>query len=490
LRVLVVDDNEMARQITAEMTSSLGWQTDLCSDGADAVQKLAAGEGQPYQVALIDWQMPGMNGWQTAKQIRKLDCGTELPLIVMVTAHDREELAARIEAEHALTDGLLNKPFAASDLFNAVAETLRADGVQLELSGSEAAQVKRLDGLRILVVEDNVTNQMVARELLAHEGAIVEVAGGGLLAIDVLTATPARFDAVLMDVQMPDLDGYETTRRIRNTLGLQELPIVAMTANTMQTDREAAFAAGMNEHIGKPFELEQVVNTLLAQCGRAPAAKADTAAATDLPADPEGFAVQPALQRLGNNRQLYARQARRFAAQYGSDHDAIREMLDSGDTTGAANRLHTLRGVAATLGAQALAAHAAEFEADIKKASPAQNLSHPTDCLGRLLQDAGRTLLKLADGIDPVAPQSGNGASPDDAELKPLLATLESHLADGNMRAMDVYAELRPMLAGIPEDMLAKLDMAFDGLDFGGAQQVLRELADGEVIKVQESQAS
>jgi hypothetical protein len=121
---------------------------------------------------------------------------------------------------------------------------------------------------------------------------------------------------------------------------------------------------------------------------------------------------------------------------------------------------------------------------------PAQNLSHPTDCLGRLLQDAGRTLLKLADGIDPVAPQSGNGASPDDAELKPLLATLESHLADGNMRAMDVYAELRPMLAGIPEDMMAKLDTAFDGLDFGGALHVLRELADGGVIKGQESQAS
>jgi PAS domain S-box-containing protein len=477
LHVLVVDDNDKARRIAADMAASLGWQADVCCSGEQAVQRIAGSdkEQRPYDFVLLDWRMPFMDGWQTAKEIRSLPIGREVPIVVMTTPHDREDLAAHADRDTSITNGTLIKPFTASDLLDSIAETLAHHTAQPGMRRLVSA--KRLRGLRVLVVEDNPINQMIARELLASEGAAVELANGGLVAIEMLTESANRCDAVLMDIQMPDLDGYETTRRIRNDLELKELPIIAMTANTLQTDRAAAFASGMNEHIGKPFELASVVDMLLAQCGREPAASSLAGPLPALPKDPEGFSVAPALQRLSFNLKLYSRQARIFAEQFAPYQADIRELLCSGDRIAAANRLHTLRGVAATLGADRLAQHARQLEADIKADRPDPELETDVHLLGQLIQEAGDTLRDLADRLDPAIEQP-NAGPPQDADVAPFMATLEPLLTDGNMRAMEVYAELRPLLENFPDEMVAALDKAIDNLDFHAARDGLRTLMD------------
>jgi CheY-like chemotaxis protein len=382
-----------------------------------------------------------------------------------------------METDRSRVDGMLIKPFVASGMLGAVADAANGSGAASKPREARAAVPRRLQGLRVLVVEDNVTNQIVARELLRDEGAAVELAGGGLAAIRLLEEAPGRCDAVLMDVQMPDLDGYEATRRIREQLGLRDLPIVAMTANTMESDRAAALQAGMNEHIGKPIDLDRVVATLLAQAGRPPADSGDSALPPDgLPPDPAGFALEPALKRMGYNKSLYARQARRFPAEYGSGDTEIRRLLEEGKRSDAAAQLHTLRGVAAALGADALAGHAAGLEDAVKADAPAPELEKAVQRLGELLAAAGAALRQLADGLDDDRAAAAAPAPPDAAAITQRIATLASLLEEGNMRAVDLFSELRASLSGLPEDRLARLDGSFERLDFVGALDVVREL--------------
>ena len=193
----------------------------------------------------------------------------------MVTAHERELLSQRSAEEHALINGFLVKPVTASMLLDAVVDAKAAAMAAAQGQNPTAPRTpvkpKRLQGLRILVVEDNKINQMVAKGLLAQEGATVTLADDGQLGVTAVAAAQHTFDAVLMDVQMPVMDGYAATRAIRQELGLTALPIIAMTANAMASDRAACLAAGMNEHIGKPFELDQLVAMLLRYAAQADA---------------------------------------------------------------------------------------------------------------------------------------------------------------------------------------------------------------------------
>ena len=266
LRALVIDDNDVARTLLAGMVESLGWRTDVAASGAEALSLVNSSvtEFKPYQVIFVDWRMPEMDGWQTSARIRSLT-GSQC-LILMVSAHGRDALAQRSASEQATLNGFLVKPVTTSMLLDAVMDALAAGALALTGSNPAAPKAiekpKRLLGMRLLVVEDNKINQLVAKGLLTQEGAVVTVADNGRLGVQALTATPDAFDAVLMDVQMPVMDGYEATRAVRQDLGLISLPVIAMTANAMASDREACLAAGMNDHVGKPFEIDHLVATL------------------------------------------------------------------------------------------------------------------------------------------------------------------------------------------------------------------------------------
>jgi PAS domain S-box-containing protein len=263
---LVVDDNPVALQLIANMARSLGWQVDTATSGPQAIslveQRLQAGQ-QPHELLVVDWKMEGMDGWQTLANLERIIPQSRLPLTVMVSAYGREKLAERSEQEQARLTAFLVKPVTLDMLAHSVSNGFQGLSNLRSAPRPKHRHAKRLQGLRLLVVEDNLMNQMVARELLSREGATLKLVDNGSLGVEALRQTEDAFDAVLMDMQMPVMDGCTATRIIREELGNKVLPIIAMTANTMDADRNACLAAGMNDHVGKPFDVSYLVDVIL-----------------------------------------------------------------------------------------------------------------------------------------------------------------------------------------------------------------------------------
>ncbi len=266
-RALVVDDNPTSGDLMVRMIQAWDWPTDLASSGAQAlalIEDTVRHGKPPYDVIYVDERMPEMDGWETIRRLRECcasaDC--EVPLTVMVSTQGRIALDERAEDEAAMLNAFLVKPVTGSMLQEAAysADVARP---KMRQGARPLHRKRRLTGMRLLVVEDNLINQQVAEELLTSEGAYVAMAANGQLGVDAVAAANPQFDAVLMDIQMPIMDGYTATRTIREQLGLIDLPIVAMTANAMASDREECLAAGMTEHVGKPFDLPNLVNLLL-----------------------------------------------------------------------------------------------------------------------------------------------------------------------------------------------------------------------------------
>ena len=254
MRVLVVDDNAVARETLQSMLESFSFDVSVVSSGAAALVELeracgADSDGR-YDLVLMDWKMPGMDGVEASRLIQQSDWLPQLPTVIMVTAYSRDEVMK--EAHKVGIDGFLVKPVNASTLFNAIVEalTLSDDGEALPVPVS--MPTINLSGARVLVVEDNRINQRIAREILQGVGVEVEIAANGAIAVQVVR--DHSFDLVLMDLQMPEMDGYQATRMIRKDKQFDALPIVAMTAHAMAGDREKCLDAGMNDHLAKPID--------------------------------------------------------------------------------------------------------------------------------------------------------------------------------------------------------------------------------------------
>ncbi|MDR3417472.1 MAG: PAS domain S-box protein [Nevskia sp.] len=473
LRVLVVDDNVSARAIIRGYAQSFGWSADVAASGAEALQLLRdRPASQPYDVIFVDWRMPDMDGWQLAERIRAGVHSRGTPLIIMATAHGREALALRLERERSVLDGFLVKPITPSMVFDAVADARAGKGELWSDAARPAVSSRRLEGMHLLVVEDNLTNQQVARDLLVDEGAVVTVAGGGRSGVEAVRNAYPPVDAVLMDIQMPDMDGYAATAAIRNELGRQALPIIAMTANAMPQDRAACLAAGMNEHIGKPFHIDELVGLLLRYVRgvEAPAGQPQAPA----PAEPAGdFAFATALARLGNNRELFMRQARAFGTTYGGLPAMLRGQVERLELASAAGALHALKGVAGTLGLAALARLAAELERAVKQTADPAVLLPQVERLGVALVAARQALEAEAEGMTASAPPP----APPDVDLPSALDDLATLLEKSNMRALAVHAALRAALNGSHPELAARLEEAIERLDFEAAHRVCGELA-------------
>ncbi|MBB5190118.1 PAS domain S-box-containing protein [Silvimonas terrae] len=269
IRALVVDDNPVALRIMATMLRGLGWAVQASSDGASAcaaVQK-ALDDNLPFHVALMDWDMPEMDGLAAAGRIRQMPGVEDVTRTILLTRPGDDALLRSITVASPVFADTLAKPFTPGQLIDTVYHVL--DGVSAPQHKAPRNQPQgRLKGMQILVVEDNALNRHVASELLSGEGATVSLAEGGLEGVAMVTEGGQVFDAVIMDVQMPDIDGMEATRRIRADARFASLPILAMTANTSASDREECLASGMNDHVGKPIDLEAVIPPLLRLTGR------------------------------------------------------------------------------------------------------------------------------------------------------------------------------------------------------------------------------
>jgi signal transduction histidine kinase/CheY-like chemotaxis protein len=471
LQALVIDDHAEARRVIGAQAQSLGWQVRLATDGADALALAAA---QPPEVVLLDWVMPGMDGWQTAVRLRQ-QLGPE-PLLLMVTGHDREHLAQRSATEQALLDGFLVKPITATMLAQAVA-TAR----QSRCSGSDAPEPmpQRLAGLQLLLVEDNLGNQQVTRELLELEGAAITLAVDGQQALTLLAQTRGRrgFDAVLMDVQMPVMDGTTATRLIRRQLGLQ-LPVIAMTAGALESERQACLDAGMDEHIGKPFDPDTLVAVLRRRCGQPLAELSVSAPAHAHPTLPPallddagraGIALAEALARMSGRVELFERT---LAALHEQDRKIAHALLEGGTT--AVRGLHGFKGLAAMLGAEQLAALAAEGE----------HAAATDDDWQRRFSERRHVDLAALDRLaanlsarlpPPPAPPPAATPAATPGSLAAQLDRLMLLLDGADLEALDTHTALRPQL---PAPHAAALDAAMAALDFSHALTLCRTLRD------------
>ena len=365
MRVLLVDDLAEARAAESDRLRLMGLQVDALGDGESAVRQaqLMMSSGQPYDVLLIDWRMAPLDGVQTLERLREV-LGAGVPPSVLVTAFD--ETLMWQQARGARFDAVLVKPITASALHDVLVRVLRHQPQPLaapaEPGAGEALLRTRHAGQRVLLAEDNPINQEVAGELLAAAGLEVEMADDGERAVELVLSR--RYDLVLMDVQMPRMDGLDATRAIRERAG-RALPVIAMTAHAFGEDRAACLAAGMNDHVAKPVDPEQLYATLLrwlplpVHAGATPtAAPAPPALDLRLAAVP-GLDVAAGLRNVGGQLGALQRVLGRFVANYRSGEPAL-----AAGSPQAARRhaCHSLRGACATIGATALREAAAALE--------------------------------------------------------------------------------------------------------------------------------
>ena len=484
MQVLVVDDNAVARELLRAMCQSWGWQTDVADSGMQALgllQTRAQATQPPYDAVFVDWLMPGMDGWETIAHMRQMGAQAISPITVMVTAYGRDMLSHRSQQEQSYLNAFLIKPITAALLFDTVADA-RAGTSNLRAKPRDRSDgVGRLAGMRLLVVEDNLINQQVARELLSEEGAHVVIAANGQLGVDAVASSNPPFHAVLMDIQMPVMDGYAATQVIRQQLALPSLPIIAMTANAMASDREFCLKAGMNEHIGKPFDLNHLVDVLLMHTLRGkpalstsplPDIASPTAPAQVVPVStPADMDVDTALARLGGNTALYANILRCFLEELPDQTNQLSQLLHNRDTLTAGQMLHTLKGLSATVGANHLAAVAKDAEAKVKAAGVDLDWANLSAgfcaAADHVLHDMEPLLRQIEESIQSDALDTPT--TPNTANLLADLAELRNLLACSDLTALDVH--IRVQSAGLQSTVkgFAELAQAVNDFDFARA---------------------
>jgi len=477
LAVLVVDDNTVAGETLANALQTLGCQPTVAGGGEQALALVAERmqQGQTFDAVLMDWRMPGLDGLQTARRLKAVTPHGKPPVVIMVTAFGREILANVIEQENAPFVDFLTKPVTPGQLARSIAEAVSGKPPvrhkPLKLAD------KRLTGMRILLVEDNALNRQVASELLIAEGASVILAEGGQRGVALALAEAANLDIVIMDMQMPDMDGLEATRHIREHLGAAQLPIVAMTANASQADKAACLAAGMNDHIAKPIQLDEVVATLQQALEREAAAVTGISTA---PNADEILSYDALMVRFGNNSRTYATALRGFLP------EALRlvrqleaEMV--GNEQAVAATLHALKGVAATVGAQALADIAADWEQKAKGGIlPSTQVALWQALPTRLRQMVERSHAALQSQMPRAATEARQTI---DAELDPAiwwprLKELDLLLARGNLAAIDEVERLVAMAPGKLKQEVENLLAVIQSLEFDAAQALLKKIVE------------
>jgi two-component system sensor histidine kinase/response regulator len=401
MKVLVVDDNATSRNILKEMLESFSFEVSLAASGEEGLTELENASGsQPFELVIMDWQMPGMDGIEASRRIKNHRRLSKIPPIVLVTAYGREEVMQQAEAVGL--EGFLLKPVTPSMLFDAIMQSLGKALPEVppvtRRKEQEARALENIQGARVLLVEDNEINQQVAREILEGAGLIVTLVSNGQEAVNAVKEN--NYDAVLMDVQMPVMDGYTATRKIRewekevsgqktkdrkecSALSPQSsaLPIIAMTAHAMAGDEQKSLEAGMNGHVTKPIDPDQLFATLQkwikpvtkrTVVQRSPTRDAPAGAGQTLPKEDElpaslaGFDLTAGLARLMGNKRLYRKLLLDFGAGYGGVAGDIRKALAAKDFAQAHSLVHNLKGLAGNLEATGLQAAAVAMEKLVK----------------------------------------------------------------------------------------------------------------------------
>ena len=479
LRVLVVDDHPTAREVVCRYLGAFGLAHEQAADAAAALEAIAHAD-PPFGLVLLDWKMPGMDGLSCAREIRRRARSRGGPRIIVLSAYGREELLEQFGGE--LFDGFLLKPVNPTLLYEAILSAFgESPGLPLAGPGrAEARAAQGLQGLSVLLVEDHPVNQQIAREILEGAGIRVRVAGNGQEALQRLEGE--RFDLVLMDMQMPVMDGLEATRRLRADPRHADLPVIAMTANAMQQDREACLAAGMNQHVAKPVDVVEIFDAIRRWSGRGQVADEDAEEPTEvlhpqtvdlakLPAI-EVLDARTGLRRTQGDLARYRRLLEMFVHTDADVVSRIEAALEAGDRVAACRHAHSLKGVAATVGADELAAVAGTVEEYLRQAGD------PHPALEQLETAVAALLVPLREWLE-VHPGSAAPAAEGGEALHRLLERLGRQLDRDDTAAGDTLATLDGALAGHPaRRCLQGLHQAVAEYDFAAAKIALQALVE------------
>jgi two-component system, sensor histidine kinase and response regulator len=485
IRALIVDDNAQARAILTEMLQGFAVRSDAVASGEDAVREIVAADSHdPYRLVLMDWYMHGMDGLEASRIIKRNDRLQHAPKIVMVTAFGREDIRER--AEEIGVEGYLLKPVNASLLYDTLVELFGVAGAEDEPSRAnrQAAPEHNATGVRILLVEDNEMNQQVATELLESAGAIVTVANHGGEAVRLLTVNdqPPPFDVVLMDIQMPEVDGITATKMIRSHPHLASLPVIAMTAHALVEERERCFAAGMNAHVAKPIDPDELFSTLAQWTTPKPKPAKESRPEIAKPADPvplpeiAGVNIADGLNRVAGNRRLYRDLLSQFATRQAGAAAEIALALDQGDRQTAERIAHTVKGVAGNLGITGVQSAAQAVE----KAIRASQDSVPA------LLDQFAGAMRLETAAITKALESSRCEPPASVPIQPFneqeatlgIDRLRALLAASDGDSQDALEYLRAAVAEVVDKQLFdSLKESIDNFEFDAALARLDEIA-------------
>ena len=480
LRVLVVDDHPTARTILARYLESFGFATGEVASGAEAIDELEMAE-LPYQLVLIDWHMPGMDGIEATRRIHQSSRIQSHPDVIMVSAYGREELIEQAEAEGVKS--FLVKPVSPSSLYDAILEAMGHGVEQISHAGGAVLAQEQLRGARVLLVEDNEINQQVAEELLSQAGIHVTTANHGKEGVEMLAARPEEFDGVFMDIQMPVLDGYAATGEIRKDARFNALPIIAMTANAMAGDRDKALAAGMNDHVAKPIDVVELFEVLgrwvqvpeARRSSEPPAVEGPQTApeeASSLPVLP-GVDTQSGLARVGGKVAVYRKILRQFANSQADAPARIRNALASGDRVTAEREAHTLKDVAGNIGAEEVQAAAKRLEAAIRQGADTEvPITELKRILGELIESL--TSLTANQATVEVAP-----SNVEVSDLAPQLDRLQALLEDYDAEAVNLVSELESQVAHTEfTQPIRAIGERIDDFEFDEALRLLHALSE------------
>ncbi|WNC68080.1 PAS domain S-box protein [Thalassotalea nanhaiensis] len=475
-RVLVVDDNAHAREIFSKMVTSLGYEVEVVANAAKGLELLKDSDlRKPFELLLMDWQMPTMDGIEAITIIENKLNLKHPPTIFMVTAYGREELNMQIDNLNVAT--ILTKPLTTSSLNDAIVDSIGATHSDIQDNNSRRDKSKDaislLQGADILAVEDNEVNQELIMGLLTNNGINCSIANNGLEAIQMIEQQV--FDGVLMDCQMPVMDGYTATQKLRENPKFSELPIIAMTANAMAGDREKAIAAGMNDHIPKPINVASMFQIMANWIKPLKLEVAGTEAELEpitiyLRDSLQTIDIEDGLTRTMADKKLYLKLLNKFSE--GQQHfiEQYNDALDDNDTELTTRLAHTLKGLAGNIGAKQL------FEAaELLEAQSATN-----QVTSRSVQDVENKLSQVLTELTPVLAvnkyKQVEQATATNVDVQPVLAKLATMLIDYDTDTGDYINEHEVTLRTIDTNGWFKsLRLAIEGYDYDQATDLVNQ---------------
>ncbi|RJP76270.1 MAG: response regulator [Desulfobacteraceae bacterium] len=364
IKMLIVDDNTSSLHALKRIVRSFGIQAEIATTAKEALSTFQGSlNRKKFDLLIIDSGLPDMDGIKLAEMIKTVHKIDSPPVIITsLSGHEND----RQRAGKAGAQSFLIKPVKQSTLFDTTMELLGYHFAPAPKMPSGLVSSGELSGVKVLLVEDNPVNQTVAKSLLRTGGIITDIANNGREAIRKLTEN--QYDAVLMDIQMPEMDGIEATRHIRTQLKFTDLPIIAMTAHAMHGDREKCIEAGMDDYVPKPIDREELFSTLHKNITkdresiRTRAKKTERTHSEEYPLNLPGLAIDEGLKRLGVSWQGYKEILEQYCALYQNFSEEFRQVVDQNDFQTARLKAHSLKGAAGNISAIALSAAATDLE--------------------------------------------------------------------------------------------------------------------------------